>query len=229
MYHFYDIDLSGFTMSSQFYIAFDSNMGDTSDYFYVDNVVLVEIASSHIAEDDFESGGWTGGSGWLAGWLNSGNSAVVSTGTPYAGSYHLRLTAATGYVNRSVNLSGRSSVHLQFQAKAYSFEAGETAACLVSSNGTGWTTMQTWVDGNDDNIYHFYDIDLSGFTMSSQFYIAFDANMSGTGDYLYIDNIKIVVPGTYNITSVAGDSTLNVSVNLADSPLNILSWLYSKT
>jgi len=40
------------------------------------------------------------------------------------------------------------------------------------------------------------DIDLSPYTMSSQFYIAFDAQMSGTGDYFYVDDllIKVVPP-----------------------------------
>ena len=40
------------------------------------------------------------------------------------------------------------------------------------------------------------DIDLSPYTMSSEFYIAFDSEMSGTGDYFYVDDllVKVVPP-----------------------------------
>ena len=39
-----------------------------------------------IASDDFESGGWAGGTGWLAAWTHTGDSSIVTTGTPYRGS-----------------------------------------------------------------------------------------------------------------------------------------------
>lgn len=148
--------------------------------------------SATIASDDFESGGWSGGSGWLYDWYDEGDARITGDGMPHGGSYHLRLRRASGYVDRAVNLAGQTNVRLQFWAKADSFEAGEYAECLVSPDDVNWTTVKTWVDGEDDNIYHFYDIDLSGFTMSSEFWIAFDAEMSGKYDYLYIDDLEVV-------------------------------------
>ena len=60
---------------------------------------------------------------------------------------------------------------------------------LVSSDG------QTWTVDDSDNTYKFVDIDLSGFTMSSQFSAAFDANMNHKGDKLFIDDIQVVGEG----------------------------------
>jgi len=145
-----------------------------------------------IAWDDFESAALDGGSGWLTSWQASGDYAVTTSGTAYQGSYHLRLRASTGYAKREVNLSGKASVRLQFWAKADSFETGENAQLLVSSNGTTWTAVKTWVDGEDDNVYRFWDFDLSAYSLTGTFWIAFDANMSGTGDYLYVDYLWVV-------------------------------------
>jgi hypothetical protein len=148
-----------------------------------------------IACDNFESGGWSGGSGWLWGWWHSGESAIVTSGVPHSGTYHLRLRSGTGYVDRPVNLSGQTNVHLQFWAKVYSFESADTLSLLVGPSG-GMVVAKTWTPADSDNTYHFVDIDLSSYTMSSQFYVAFDADMSGTGDYFYVDDLvwKVVPP-----------------------------------
>lgn len=151
--------------------------------------------SGGIACDAFESGGWSGGQGWLWGWWHEGASAVTTTGTPHGGTYHLRLRSSTGYVDRALDLSGQSNVHLQFWSKVNSFEAGDLLDLLVGPSGS-MAVAKTWTSADSDNTYHLEDIDLSPYTMSSEFYIAFDAQMSGTDDYFYVDDliIKVVPP-----------------------------------
>jgi len=151
-----------------------------------------QLTTPPIAWDDFESGGLTGGSGWLTNWMASGDYAVTTAGTAYQGSYHLQLRSSTGYATREVNLSGKTNARLQFWAKADSFETGENARLLVSSNGTTWTTVKTWVDGEDDNVYRFWDLDLSAYPLTSTFWIAFDANMAQPSDYFYVDYLWVV-------------------------------------
>ena len=151
-----------------------------------------QLTTPPIAWDDFESGGLTGGSGWLTNWMASGDYSVTTAGTAYQGSYHLRLRSSTGYATREVNLSGKTDVRLQFWAKANSFESWENAQLLVSSNGSTWTTVKTWVNGEDDNVYRFWDFDLSAYPLTGTFWIAFDANLSGTGDYFYVDYLWVV-------------------------------------
>ena len=169
-----------------------------TDYPEVWEQLLAGIGSSYttVASDDFESGGWTGGTGWLDNWYSSGDAAVTDTGTPYEGGYHLRLRRANGYADRAVDLSGVASARLRFWAKANSFESGEEAYCLVSDDDSNWHIVHTWVDGDDDDQYRFYDIDLSSYNLSSEFWIAFEANMSGGQDYLYVDKLEIL--GTYD-------------------------------
>jgi FlaG/FlaF family flagellin (archaellin) len=144
------------------------------------------------ANDNFESGGWTGGNGWLNNWNHSGEAAVTDTGTPYQGIYHLRLRANTGYVDRAVDLSSAVSARLRFWAKVNSFEGTENAQALISPNGTNWTVVHTWTTADNDNTYHFYDIDLSSYTLTSQFWIAFKANMGQTNDNFYVDKLEII-------------------------------------
>ena len=79
-----------------------------------------------------------------------------------------------------------------FWAKVYSFEGSDSAAVLVSSDCVNYSTVQVFTSSVSDNRYHAYDIDLSGFTMTSNFRIAFDANMSSSGDYFYVDDIDII-------------------------------------
>ncbi len=47
-YHFYDIDLSPYDMRGEFWIAFDSGMGDKKDYFYVDEIEIVGAVTYEI-------------------------------------------------------------------------------------------------------------------------------------------------------------------------------------
>lgn len=147
------------------------------------------------ASDDFESGGWAGGDGWLDAWQHTGAASITPWGFPYEGNYHLWLGSSSDYVKREIDLSEATSASLQFWAKITQFESGDSAQCLISSNGVDWTPVHTWVDGDDDNIYHFYDKDLSTYELSSTFWIAFDTNMKvdypWDWDYLYVDNLEI--------------------------------------
>jgi hypothetical protein len=123
------------------------------------------------------------------------------------------LRSDDGYVDRAVNLSGQSDVHLQFWAKADSFDAGEFVECYVY-DGVDWTLVQTWVDGNDDNVYRFYDIDLSGYSMSSQYYVAFDAEMGDTNDYFYVDDLSFAVPQTgYYVSGTLASQVFDTGIS----------------
>jgi hypothetical protein len=214
-YHYYDIDLSSYVMSSEFYVTFYAELAGTGADFYIDDLsIIASWVQTRIADDDFESGGWSGGSGWLWGWWNQGDSAITSSDMPHGGTYHLRLRSSTGYVDRAVDLSGHSNVRLQFWAKADSFESGEYVECMIY-DGIAWDVVATWVDGDDDNIYHFFDIDLSGYDMSSVFYIAFDAQLSNTHDYFYVDDLQILEPAVYYASGTVASQVLDTGIGSA--------------
>ena len=153
--------LTNGTLTSQL-----TDAGDTVSYSLSESIngvtptISVTRDKVIIASDDFETGNWSGGSGWLTDWYSEGDADIRSDGSPHGGSYDLRLRRGTGYVKRDVDLSNHPNVNLQFWAKANSFEGGEEAQCLISANGSDWTAVKTWVNGDDDNTYHFHDIDL---------------------------------------------------------------------
>lgn len=118
------------------------------------------------------------------------DTSIVSQNSPFEGTYHLRLQSSDGYAQRDVNLSGETGVHLTFYAKVESFEGSDSALALVSSDGVSWTTVKTWTSADSDGVYKLVDIDLSAFTMSSQFFVAFRGDMSNNSDRILIDKIQ---------------------------------------
>jgi PKD repeat protein len=146
-----------------------------------------------IAFDGFESNSFSGGQGWLAPWATSGDITIRWTkDSPHTGDGHVRMRRGTGYMERAVDLSGATDVHLTFWARVQSFEKLDQASVRVSSDGVTYTTVHVFDKNDSDSTYHPYDIDLSGFTMTADFRIVFEGGMSGPGDKWFIDDIEII-------------------------------------
>jgi len=141
-----------------------------------------------VAEDDFESGDGSGGTGWSAPWSLSKDADVTTSGGAHGGSYHLQFIK-DGVASRTVDLSGQTDLTLSFWWKANSLESGEVATIEVN-DGTGWATIQTIQDGDDDNVYHYAEYDLSGFDMVSDFEIRISLSAHAR-DWVYIDDLLI--------------------------------------
>ena len=228
IYKYYDFPLSSYEMTSRFWIRFDANMSSTGDYFYVDKLDIVWLVENPVvfAWDYWESGGWTGGEGWIDNWTHSGYSDVINSSSPYEGHYHLRLRSSTGDVRRSVNLSEAGIVHLRFWAKVDNFESRDNAVCQVSPNGSTWTTVHTWTAADDDNTYHYFNIPLAPYQMTSRFWIRFDCNGNNTSDYFYVDKIELVSLDAYGITVKAGDSVIKAKIYVEDGVVTVAYWYY---
>jgi hypothetical protein len=172
--------------------------GETYNYFLPETInnlaANVTVCNSYqtIASDNFNTGTWSGGTGWLDDWTHSGESAIVNTGTPYEGAYHLRLRSNDGLVKRSINLSHEVNIYLNLWAKLDSVEGDETVACRVSSDGVAWTTVYTWTSLDSDNDYHHVLISLAPYEMTSQFWISFSSNMGDTTDNFYVDKLGVI-------------------------------------
>ena len=155
------------------------------EYFNLDALRLVaEDTTAPLATEDFESGTFSGGTGWSGPWTKSGDvSLLINTDGPQQGTSHVRLRRNTGYLQRSVNLLGARNVHLTFWAKVRSFEGSDKALVKVSPDGVTFTTVKVYTSTDSTNTYGYFDADLTSFPMTANFSIAFDAEMSSVGDY----------------------------------------------
>ncbi|MFH1802323.1 MAG: hypothetical protein ABH864_02615 [archaeon] len=144
--------------------------------------------TTEIAYDGFENL-WSGGFGWSSGWYHEGDAKIVTSDGPYTDAHHLRLRRNNGYVDRVLDLSQYSSAALTLQVKVKSFERNDYADLLVSSDGVNWNVLRTFTPADSDNAYHEYSFDLTPY-ISLTTWIAIDAEMSGTGDYFYADEVR---------------------------------------
>lgn len=187
--------------------------------------VTVIVHQPAIASHDFNDSDWNGGTGWLAEWTHSGDAAIRADQNPYEGSRHLRLRNSDGYAARSADLSGSAELHLRFWAKVRSFESGDEASCLVSPDGSTWTTVKTWTSADSDDTYHPFDFDLTPYTLSAGFWIAFDADMNSANDHFYVDDVKITGTGNFEILSTADGHTTRAFVSIEGGEAVIQSWV----
>jgi hypothetical protein len=155
------------------------------------------------AEDHFDGSGnncpsnWSAGSGWLTGWTRnptSGSTApTYTTSGEYDTNCHVQIRG-TGYMYRSVDLSGASSAVLSYFAKYSSWEFGDETDIQVSTDGTNWTTLYSNTRSNTNTGYRSFCVDISSYVGQSNLRIRFLGDMnSSTADYFYVDAIEVNV------------------------------------
>ena len=93
----------------------------------------------------------------------------------------------------NLNLSGSNSVLVSFDYHAVSMESGEDFLLEYSVNqGSSWVAAQAWVSGVDFNNdqTNSESVSIEG-SFNNQTRIRFRCDASGTGDFVYIDNVLI--------------------------------------
>ncbi len=211
IYRFYSIDVTPYLSGSTLDLEFDGTMSSSFDRFFVDDVTIIADAGGSpppqqtatptvtstpgpggspttLASEDLESNSFGGGSGWLASWATSGNLNIDdgSSSSPHNGGFHLRLRATSNAI-RSVDVSGASSVRVEFWAKLESFESSDTAQVLVNGN-----IIQAFANGDDDGVYRFYSIDVTPYLSGSTLDLEFDGTMSSSFDRFFVDDIAVI-------------------------------------
>ncbi|MCB9002904.1 MAG: InlB B-repeat-containing protein [Ardenticatenaceae bacterium] len=182
--------------------SFESWNGDTDST--ADNTATVLVNANKnvtanfleaVVVEDFESGGWSGGSGWSGSWTHSSSdSTVTTTGTPYAGTYHLRL-ADNGWAERAADLSALTSgASLSFYWKVTTGMAvnEEWYVEISSDGGSNWDQVLLVDDSNENGTYSLFTFALDSSYLVSNFHIRFyGINANDPSDYFYVDNILI--------------------------------------
>jgi len=152
--------------------------------------VLLKFLDTFIAHDGFASGNYAGGSGWATNWSASGDVSILTSAGPHSGTRHARLRRGTGLLSRTVNVSAAATtLKLGFWSKAHSFEGAEHANVRVSANGV--SLANTLTSAQSDNVYHYYEMDLTSLLPATQIQVTFDANMGDVNDNWYLDDIRV--------------------------------------
>lgn len=190
------------------------------------DVFLMKFLDDFIAHDGFESGGFSGGLGdWAGGWRASGDVSILTSSGPHSGARHALLRSGTGDLKRNAEVAGSTAVKLGYWAKVSSFESSDRAHVRVSADGVNWITLRSFTSGQSDNQYHYYeDAVPTQLLPATQLLVHFDAAMSASNDYWYLDDIRVTglsgpVPPVANagpdqtVTDSDGNGRATVTLN----------------
>lgn len=159
-----------------------------------------------IAQDDFESGTFDGGSGWLDSWQCSGYQSVRPNSKAKQGSYDAVIwgTKEGSYIMRMTSFSSARRPHLQLWGRAESFFVNalspseeDYAIVQVSIDTINWHTVATWTMNDNGKPYRFVDVDLSSYAGGSRMFIRItvffkSTQMLGSYPMFFVDDIKII-------------------------------------
>jgi len=185
-------------------VIMDRTTGEAVIYTYLVDVTGINFiynSGSYMgdwlsASDGFESGGFSGGSGWAASdWTLSGSRLPeISSGehnlTPSTGTFMANLDGRAE-LTRTVDLSGVSTATLQFDWAIYSMDsAGEELVCEVN-DGSGWVEEAALSYGDAEREWFLEQVDLSGYVGISNLQIRFRNRAGGGFDKGYVDNVTV--------------------------------------
>lgn len=147
-----------------------------------------------LARDNFESGDFLGGAGWLGttGWGVRGDTQVVGTGTPHGGVWHAQLSGGTGYLARRFRLRDATArIRVKLWAKVVSYEGADQASVQISVAGGPLQTIHTFSSADSDGAYHVVSVDITALAIDSPIKLVIDAGGDAADDLLYIDDVRI--------------------------------------
>lgn len=177
-------------------------------------------ATSTLNEGFFETG--------LDGWTDGGSDvARVQTTNSYEGIWSIRIRdnsgTASSMTSPTYDLSDYESVEISFFYYPVSMENGEDF-WLQFNDGSGWTTVATYVSGTDFTNRNFFNDSVTvtnsqfSFGPSAQFRLRCDA--SGNNDQVYID--QVITVGTLSGSDVTPpvitlNGVSNLDLNVGDT------------
>ena len=146
------------------------------------------------AMDDFQSGGFSGGSNWSSNWIvtptNNGSvsDVVINSG-------RLRMRDDGLQVSRSINLTGTSDPILSFDYRRDSLDhSGEYVALEVSSDGINFNELARFKGPATDAAFQPFSVNISAYASASTTIRFVTSNNLQNWDRFWIDNVSIGVP-----------------------------------
>ncbi|WP_421807754.1 hypothetical protein [Flagellimonas sp.] len=184
--------------------------------FILSIAVYLPVMGQDTFADNFSAVSYSNNDGtqsWSTNWLEYNDNNSASNG-------YIRITGGELFfyylwsenIRRSADLSAYTSATLTFDWRTSSLESGETLSIEISSDGSSFTTLDTFSGSQTGS----FSQDISTY-MSANTTIRFikgGGNWSGSNDRAYIDNILITTTSVPS-TDTDGDGAIDV-VDLDD-------------
>ncbi|WP_421805292.1 hypothetical protein [Flagellimonas sp.] len=184
--------------------------------FILSIAVYLPVMGQDTFADNFSTVSYSNNDGtqsWSTNWLEYNDNNSASNG-------YIRITGGELFfyylwsenIRRSADLSAYTSATLTFDWRTSSLESGETLSIEISSDGSSFTTLDTFSGSQTGS----FSQDISAY-MSANTTIRFmkgGGNWSGSNDRAYIDNILITTTSVPS-TDTDGDGAIDV-VDLDD-------------
>ncbi|MFN3139060.1 MAG: hypothetical protein ACE37L_15330 [Allomuricauda sp.] len=184
--------------------------------FILSIAVYLPVMGQDTFADNFSAVSYSNNDGtqsWSTNWLEYNDNNSASNG-------YIRITGGELFfyylwsenIRRSADLSAYTSATLTFDWRTSSLESGETLSIQVSSDGSSFTTLDTFSGSQTGS----FSQDISAY-MSANTTIRFikgGGNWSGSNDRAYIDNVLITATSV-PLTDTDGDGAIDV-VDLDD-------------
>ncbi len=194
------------------------NLSETMSVGQTLTVTLSASVAPTTISETFATQAYNGGTNWATNWMETGeadgalagNIQVINYDAPQSSPNHVYINANRS-LTRGADISTMDRPVLSFYWRLRSLEGGEFAYLDISTdNGSSWTNgIRQWGNGQDDNAYHFDQVDLSLFR-SNQFMLRFRTTGFFTAwDHFYFDDVTIQSFAHENEAQASGQLALN--------------------
>jgi hypothetical protein len=153
----------------------------------------ITVSAQDTFSDTFSSVSYSNNNGsqnWATNWIESGDDNSASSGYIRITGNELRFSYLwSENIRRRADLSGYTAATLTFDWQTSSLESGETLAIQISSDGSSYTTLDTFAGSTSGS----FSQDITSY-ISSNTTIRFmkgGADWSQSNDRAYIDNVEI--------------------------------------
>ncbi|MCA9199186.1 MAG: DUF4347 domain-containing protein, partial [Planctomycetales bacterium] len=187
------------------------------------------------SQDDFESGGLSGGSGWVTNWtfvsLGGGGNAADVDVEAFGGTNALFIQDDGVAGQRTVNLAGAMEATLSFDYRrdGLDVEADYVSLFLSDDNGANFVEVARFAGPGSDSNYVSVSYDISPYISSATVVRFASSTTLGNNDELYIDNVAISSRSwptgfaTNYVTNTSAVAITSVQTTVADVDSTVLS------
>ena len=184
-----------------------------------------------VAEDDFESEGYAGGTGWAGPWDEDDQGGATDGDFQVnqlfdSPNWMLQIQGiASESIQRQIDLSGETTAILSFDYARQFNNSGDTVTLQISTDGgNNFTDVQVFNNGIDAT-WQTFSTDITGY-IDNDTIIRFQPDgLSLAAEYMAVDNIQITnsvnsAPQTADVSDSGDEDAASITVTLSGSDVD---------